>query len=324
VIALVQTPEGPRLRRDAPEPGPPHEALVAVRLAGVCATDLEIAQGYMDFRGVMGHEWVGEVLEAGDPAWIGRRVVGEINAACGTCEVCARGLPTHCPHRTVTGIVGRDGAFAERLRVPVGNLHEVPAGLPDEAAVFTEPLAAACEVLEQVHLRPTHTAVVLGAGRLGQLVARVLALTGAQVTALSRRPEPLGFLPPGVRGVTLDRLPPDLRDAAADVVVDCTGSAEGISLAKRLVRPRGTVVLKTTTRGQRGPSLTGWVLDEVRVVGSRCGPFAPALRLLASGAVDPRPLVTARLPLLQAEEALRLARATGHMKVLIDPRGAVH
>lgn len=324
MIALVQTDEGPRLRHDAPEPGPAHEALVSVRLAGVCATDLEIAQGYMDFRGIMGHEWVGEVLEAPDAAWVGRRVVGEINAACGTCETCARGLPTHCPHRTVTGIVGRDGAFAERLRVPLGNLHEVPPHVPDEAAVFTEPLAAACEVAEQVHVRPTDSVVVLGAGRLGQLVARVLALTGARVTAISRRAGPLDFLPPGIPSATLDDLPRDLRSARADVVVDCTGTPGGVALAKDLVRPRGVVVLKTTTRAKQGPALTGWVLDEVRVVGSRCGPFAPALRLLAGGAVDPRPLITARLPLAQAREALALAGTPAQMKVLIDPRGAVH
>lgn len=324
MIALVQTDEGPRLHHDAPEPGPAHEALVSVRLAGVCATDLEIAQGYMDFRGIMGHEWVGEVLEAPDAAWVGRRVVGEINAACGTCETCARGLPTHCPHRTVTGIVGRDGAFAERLRVPLGNLHEVPPHVPDEAAVFTEPLAAACEVAEQVHVRPTDSVVVLGAGRLGQLVARVLALTGARVTAVSRRAEPLDFLPPGVARATLGDLPRDVRGPRADVVVDCTGSPGGVALAKDLVRPRGVVVLKTTTRAKQGPALTGWVLDEVRVVGSRCGPFAPALRLLASGAVDPRPLITARLPLAQAREALALAGTPAQMKVLIDPRGAVH
>ncbi len=312
------------LDHEAPDPGPRGDALIAVRLAGVCSTDLEIAQGYMNFRGIMGHEWVGEVLEAPDPAWIGRRVVGEINVPCGACDVCARGLPTHCPHRTVTGIVGRDGAFAEYLRLPVANLHEVPDGVSDEAAVFTEPLAAACEVLEQVHVRPTDTAVVLGAGRLGQLVARVLALIGARTLAVSRRSEPLAFLPPEVSGITVDDLPEALGWARADVVVDCTGAPEGINLAKRLVRPRGVVVLKTTTRDQQGPALTGWVLDEVQVVGSRCGPFAPALRLLASGAVDPRPLITARLPLSRGVDALGLAGEPAHMKVLIDPRVAVH
>ncbi|MFN7143023.1 MAG: MDR/zinc-dependent alcohol dehydrogenase-like family protein [Myxococcota bacterium] len=301
--ALALGPDGPALvqKPDATRPG---EARVRVRVAGVCATDLEIVKGYMGFAGTLGHEWVGEVEDAPDPAWVGKRVVGDINCPCGACATCAAGRPTHCPNRTVLGIVNRDGAFAERLSLPVANLHVVPDGVPDEAAVFVEPLAAACEILEQVHVRPSQRVVVLGTGRLGQLCARVLALTGAEVAAVGRNARTLGLLPAEVRGVALS-------DAAglagADIVVDCTGSADGLGLATSLLRPRGTLVLKTTVHDVARVEPNRWVIDEVTVVGSRCGPFEPALRLLASGRVDPRPLVDARFPLERGVEALGMS-----------------
>lgn len=315
MLALALGPSGPALV-EKPDPAVPGEARVRVRLAGVCATDLELVKGYMGFAGTLGHEWVGEVEAAPDPRWVGRRVVGDINVACGLCAACLAGRGTHCPSRSVLGIVNRDGAFAERLCLPVANLHEVPDGVPDEAAVFVEPLAAACQILEQVHVRPSDRVVVLGTGRLGQLCARVLALSGAAVTGVGRNPTTLALLPRGVGAVAL-------ADAAAlagaDIVVDTTGNPEGLALATRLVRPRGTIVLKTTTHDLGGVTPNAWVIDEVTIVGSRCGPFAPALRLLAAGLVDPRPLISGRHPLARGLEALELAGQPGAVKVLIEP-----
>lgn len=314
MYALVHTAEGPVVRSNHPLPARPSgEAEIALSLGGICATDLELVQGYMGFTGVLGHEWVGRVLRSDDPRWIGKRVVGDINCPCGSCATCRAGRPTHCPQRSVLGIQDRDGAFRERFHLPEANLHAVPNEVPDEAAVFVEPLAAALEVLEQVHLRPSQRAIVLGVGRLGQLCARVLALTGAQVTGVGRSPTRLALLPPGIRR---SAEPESL--ARADVVVDCTGSATGLGLATRLVRPRGTLVLKTTVHGQSPQSPTPWVIDEITVVGSRCGPFGPALRLLASGVIDPTPLITARYPLAEGEQALRAAARPEHTKVLLE------
>lgn len=300
---------------DVPVPDRADEARIRVSLAGVCATDLEIVRGYMGFSGTLGHEWVGVVEAAPDRAWVGRRVVGDINASCGRCPTCLAGRPSHCPSRTVLGIVGRDGAFAEQISLPIANLHAVPDAVPDDAAVFTEPLAAACEILEQVHVRPSTRVIVLGAGRLGQLSARVLALTGATVDVVGR-PERTALLPDGVGRVALADAG---RLAGADIAVDCTGSKDGLALATRLVRARGTVVLKTTVHDPAAPPVNGWVIDEVTLVGSRCGPFDPALRLLASGAVDPRPLISARLPLADGVAAMRRAAEPGTMKVLLEP-----
>ena len=270
----------------------------------------------MGFQGVLGHEFVGEVLAAPDPALVGRRVVGEINAACGTCGTCSVGRPTHCPHRTVLGIQGRDGAFQERFSLPVGNLEPVPDGVSDEAAVFVEPLAAALEILEQVHVRPTDRVVVLGLGRLGQLCARVLALTGAEVAGVGRGGRGVDRLPPGIAGLPLDRAE---ELAGADLVVDCTGHRDGIALATRLLRPRGTLVLKTTVHDVGEAPVVPWVIDELTVVGSRCGPFAPALRLLERGLVDPTPLIDARLSLSQGLAALEQAARRGVLKVVLTP-----
>ena len=313
--ALALTPDGPVVR-DQPLAARAGEATIRTVVAGVCATDLELVKGYMGFDGVLGHEWVGVVEDAPDPAWIGRRVVGDINAACGACATCAAGRPTHCPQRTVLGIQDRDGAFAERLSLPLRNLHAVPEGVPDEAAVFVEPLAAACEILQQIHVRPTDRVVVLGVGRLGQLCARVLALTGARVDAISRNPGRLELLPPGIGRGTLgeaDAL------AGADLVVDCTGNPEGLALATKLVRPRGTLVLKTTTHDLGTLSPIPWILDEITLVGSRCGPFAPALRMLASGTVDPTDLISAEYTLDDGLAALDRAARRDTVKVLLRP-----
>lgn len=310
MLALVN---GPRVE-DRPFQPLAGEAVIRLGLGGVCATDLELIKGYMGFEGVLGHEWVGVVESAPDPAWVGRRVVGDINCPCGACPTCLAGRRNHCPTRTVLGILGRDGAFAERFCLPVANLHAVPEGVPDEAAVFAEPLAAACRILEQVHVGPSDRVVVLGAGRLGQLCARVLALTGAEVTAVNRSPGKLSRLPAGISGVGIDDAP-----RGVDVVVACTGSAHGLALATDLVRPGGTIVLKTTVKDPAGLDPTRWVIDEIRVVASRCGPFEPALRLMASGAVRPEELIDARRALAEGVSALDEAAAPDTLKVLLDP-----
>jgi len=310
--ALALTDDGPALV-DRPLPDRPDEARVRVLRAGICATDLELVRGYMHFRGVLGHEFVGVVEQAPGPALVGRRVVGDINVACGACPTCLAGRPTHCPTRTVLGIVGRDGVFASHTSLPVGNLHPVPDAISDEAAAFVEPLAAACEILDQVHVRPTDRVVVLGVGRLGQLCARVLALTGAEVVGVGR-PERTALLPAGIGRSTVD----DAR-GGADVVVDCTGSPDGLRVATGLVRPRGVVVLKTTTHVDPTVPAARWVIDEITLVGSRCGPFDAAIRLLASGSVDVRPLITDVLPLSRGLEALALAARPDVLKLQLAP-----
>jgi 2-desacetyl-2-hydroxyethyl bacteriochlorophyllide A dehydrogenase len=312
--------EGERLafRDDLPAASaPPGEAIVRVRLAGICGTDLELVRGYYPFTGVPGHEFVGVVEDSPRaPEWVGRRVVGEINAACGTCPTCRAGRRTHCPARTVLGIRGRPGAFAERLALPVENLHEVPAPLADEEAVFTEPLAAALQIQAQVPLRPEQRVLVLGAGRLGTLVARTLVVTGAQVTVVARQADRRRQLAAaGVAAVA----PDDVPVGAADVVIDCTGHPDGFALARAAVRPRGTIVLKSTYAGEASVNLSSVVVDEITVVGSRCGAFAPALERLAARGLSVADLVQARYPLARGEEAFAEAARPGALKVLIEP-----
>lgn len=303
----------------APTPPPPGETLVRVRLAGICNTDLELARGYMAFRGVLGHEFVGQVVQGPDPAWVGLRVVGDINAACyaASCDACRAGRHTHCPNRTTLGIYRRDGALADYLLLPQANLYVVPDAIPDEMAVFAEPLAAACEIVEQVKLSPTDRVVVLGDGKLGLLVAAVLRLTGCDLTLLGRHAEKLAIAESWGVPVRLASEPLPLQ--RADVAVECTGSPTGFVEALRLLRPRGTLVLKSTYHGELSVDMSGLVIDEITVIGSRCGPFAPALRLMATGLVDPRPLISAILPLDEAEVAFSRAAAPGVLKVLLKP-----
>jgi threonine dehydrogenase-like Zn-dependent dehydrogenase len=303
-----------RLREDLPTPSPgPHEAIVRVAAAGICGTDLELARGYYPFAGVPGHEFVGRVEEAPDaPAWVGKRVVGEINVACGECAECAAGRRTHCARRSVIGIRDRDGALAESVAVPIANLHEVPARVPDELAVFTEPTAAALEVQEQVAIGPDQRVGVIGPGRLGQLVARTLALTGCELRVAGRNADALAAL--ARRGIVTG---PNLPDRWADVVVECTGHPDGLEQARRAVRPRGTIVMKSTYHGPAAVNLSPFVVDEITLVGSRCGPFAKALDLLASGRLDVSDLVTAVYPLAEAEEAFDAAARPGVLKVLV-------
>jgi threonine dehydrogenase-like Zn-dependent dehydrogenase len=300
---------------------PPGEALVRVTLAGICNTDLELVRGYYPFTGVPGHEFVGRVERApGAERWEGRRVVGEINAVCGRCEACAAGRRTHCERRTVLGIVNRNGAFAERLALPVENLHEVPDGLPDEEAVFTEPLAAALEIQEQVKVGPGSRVVVVGDGKLGNLVAQTLALTGCALTVIGRHPRKLALL--ADRGIETE-VADSVRPGRADIVVECTGNPEGLELARTAVRPRGTIVLKSTYAGRTSLDISRLVVDEVTLVGSRCGPFAPALGLLAERRVEVGPLVHARFPLEDALAAFAEAARPGALKVLVETgRGA--
>jgi len=290
-------------------------AVVSVHAAGVCRTDLELVRGYMDFRGVLGHEFIGEVAE-GPAEWRGRRVVGEINFGCGRCVACASGMRRHCPNRRVLGILGADGAFAERVALPVANLHAVPDSVGDEEAVFAEPLAAAFEILEQVAVAPEASVVVLGDGKLGLLVTQVLARTGARVLAVGRHEEKLALLRArGIEAVHLDAW----KRERVDIVVEATGTATGFALAMAATRPRGTLVLKSTVAAGVQLNLAPLVIDEITVVGSRCGLFPPALAALAAGSVDVRSLISAELPLARGVEALEKAREPGVMKVLLRP-----
>jgi alcohol dehydrogenase len=311
------------LKVDEQRPAPriqPGEALIEVRRAGICNTDLEITRGYLDFHGVLGHEFVGTVREVASPEdkdWLGKRVVGEINAACGHCPTCRANRPTHCPNRTTLGIGGLDGAFADYLRLPVVNLVEVPASVPDEQAVFTEPLAASVEILEQLHIRPTDRALVVGDGKMGLLISQVLRLTGAEVGLLGRHPEKAALVER--QGVTFHQgVPLEPGEVGFDVVVECTGNAEGLATARSLVRPRGTLVLKSTYHGTPSVPLSMYVVDEINVVGSRCGPFAPALRLLERRLIDVEPLISAEYSLKDGLAAFDAAFGKGNLKVLLN------
>jgi threonine dehydrogenase-like Zn-dependent dehydrogenase len=303
-----------RLRHDVPVPTPsPGEALVRVVAAGICNTDLELVRAYYPYTGVLGHEFVGVV--EGDSPFAGRRVVGEINAVCGDCRACRAGRRTHCERRTVLGIVRRDGAFAEYLTLPDENLHPVPDRVPNDVAVFTEPLAAALEIQEQVAITPESSVLVVGDGKLGQLVAQSLALTGCDLRVLGRHEAKLALL--AARGIVcvaeMSILP-----GSFDVAVECTGDATGFELAQRALRPRGTLVMKSTYAGRLTLDASGIVVNELTLIGSRCGPFGKALSLLEVGRVDVRALVQARYPLERALEAFDHAQRPGTLKVLLE------
>jgi threonine dehydrogenase-like Zn-dependent dehydrogenase len=317
-----------RLVNDAnypmPRPGD-DEVLVRVVRAGVCETDLQLIKGYMGFNGVLGHEFVG-VAESGPFA--GRRVVGEINCSCGTCPTCLAGRPSHCPNRAVLGILNHDGAFANYVAIPQRNLHAVPDSISDDEAVFTEPLAAAFQIPAQVPIDHDDRVVVLGDGRLGNLCAQVLARITAHVTVVGKHPEKLALLSGPAqaghyRSDGSDRAPIATKLLAdvdpshdQDLVVDCTGSPTGLPTALSLVRPRGTIVLKTTVAGEQTMAWAPIVIDEVTIVGSRCGPFERALKALEAGEVSVLPLISSRYRLTEGVEALEHARST--LKVLLD------
>lgn len=303
------------LRTDLPEPEPqPGEALIAVRRAGICNTDLELRRGYYPFRGIPGHEFVGVVLEA-PGAWKGKRVVGEINATCGDCPACRAGRRSHCERRTVLGIVNRNGAFAERLALPIDNLHEVPDGLSDEDAVFVEPLAAALEIQQQVAIRDSDRVLVVGDGKLGNLIAQTLRLVAGNLRVVSRNPAKGEIL----RGLGVRTIAPEaVVTGEADIVVECTGDPAGFDLARRAVRPRGTIVLKSTYAGDTRVNFSAIVVDEITLIGSRCGPFGPALELLHQRAVSVLPLIHARYALADGVEAFSRAESRGVLKVLLQ------
>lgn len=310
--------DGHDLKLDFSYPSPVADdqtAVVKVHLAGICSTDLQIFKGYMDFKGVPGHEFVGSVSD-GPSEWLGKKVVGEINFGCGYCESCARDLSRHCPDRTVMGILKADGAFADYVAVPVRNLHLVPGFVPDEQAVFTEPLAAAFEILTQIQTNPGDQILVLGDGKLGNLCAQVLRLTGAKVTALGKHEDKLKLIRrDGVRTVLLDHWKPRLFD----VVVEATGSAAGLEMAIDAVRPRGTLVLKSTIAGAHRVSLAPLVINEINLIGSRCGVFPDALEALAAGQVSVTPLVEEVYPLCRWFDAFEHARQRGARKILLRP-----
>lgn len=308
-----------RLRHDYPQPAPaPDEALIRVRLAGICATDLELVKGYAGgFTGILGHEFVGEVVDAPQAAHlIGRRVVSSINIGCGDCAACRLGNVEHCARRVVPGIHQRDGVFAEYVALPLSNLFVVPDEIPDEAAVFTEPLAAAVRIREQVHARPTQQTAVVGPGRLGMLVGQVLNLAGTGVTMLGRSAGSLRF--PASLGLQT-ALAADAPARSFDLVVEATGNEAGFSQALRLIRPLGTLVLKSTFHGVPAIDLTSLVVNEITVIGSRCGPFAPALRLLAQRQVAVQPMIDAEYALQEGADALAHAARRGVRKVLLRP-----
>ena len=311
--ALVLDENGVRLDEDRPEPvAADGEVRVRVLRAGICETDLQLIRGYKGFRGVLGHEFVGIPL---DGPLKDQRVVGEINCSCWTCDTCRAGRPGHCPTRTVLGILGHDGAFADLVAVPERNLHAVPDGVDTDAAVFTEPLAAAFQILEQLTIERADRIVVLGDGRLGNLCAQVLASAADSVLVVGKHPEKLARLEAlGIETRLLDDRP---RDRDADIVVDCTGSASGLETALELVRPRGTIVLKTTIAGTQDISLAPVVVDEVTIVGSRCGPFDRALDALANGLVEVPSLVDDRFDLSDGVRALERAGEPGVLKVLL-------
>lgn len=304
-------------RNDYPRPIPAEdEALIRVTLGGICSTDLEIIKGYANFQGVLGHEFVGVVEEAAEPTWIGRRVVGTINLGCGRCPICLAHGPEHCPNRTVLGIINRDGAFANYVTLPLVNLHPIPDTVPDETAVFTEPLAAALRIREQLTIRPAMQAAVVGPGRLGLLIGQVLALAGTEVTMLARRPESLTL--PAQLGLATGLVDEAAADSF-DLVVEATGNEQGLAHSLRLVRPLGTLVLKSTFAGQAKIDLSKLVVAEITVVGSRCGPFAPALRLLAGGKIEVQAMIQGDYPLSDGLAAFAHAAQPGVRKILLRP-----
>jgi alcohol dehydrogenase len=316
--------EAPQLR--------PGWALIRVRMAGICNTDVEILRGYHDFRGIVGHEFVGEVVSvhgvsaATKKKWLSKRVAGEINASCPAhgykpvCEFCRRGLKTHCARRTVLGIVAHDGTFAEYLTLPLENLHLVPPNISDEKAVFIEPLAAACQILDQISIRQFSSAAVLGDGKLAQLIASVLRASGSSVTLYGKHGSKLKLAQrAGIKTKQVHGDARDLKNVKENyrLVVEATGSPTGLTLAQQMTEPRGTLLLKSTFHGAAPVETWPIVVKEITVVGSRCGPFAKAIALLRSSKVDPTPLISRVFPLKDAPKAIVYAQKTGVMKVLL-------
>ncbi len=293
------------------------ESVVKVKLAGICGTDLEILQGYMSYKGIPGHEFVGVVEDSENKDLIGKRVVGEINAGCKTCTSCINGLERHCPNRTVLGILNRDGAFAQYLSLPEKNLHVVPDSIKDEQAVFVEPLAAAFEIIEQIHIEPNWEIAIVGDGRLAQLVVRVLKISCPNITCFGRHEKKLELLKKlGIK----TKIGIDSNDEKKyDLVIEATGNDSGFSDTMKLIRPRGTVILKSTIASQNKLDLTPAVVNEVTVIGSRCGIFRPAINALESGSVSVEELVDSIYPLEKFQQAFEHAKKPGALKILLKP-----
>lgn len=299
------------------------EALIRPTRMGICSTDLELCQGYMGFTGILGHEFVGvveSVADRKDSKWVGKRVVGSINCVCGGCDMCKAGLREHCRERTVLGIAGRDGCFAERFTLPTMNLIEVPDNIDDDHAVFTEPLAAAYQILRQLTIEGRPYITVLGDGRLGLLCAQVMSQLNATVRCVGKHTEKLQLCEKwGVKHRLLKDV--GLRNDQ-DIVVDCTGSANGLASAMGMVRPRGTIVMKTTVAPGRNPlplDLSPLVINEIKLIGSRCGPFNEALSAMSSEKVDVLSLISRRMKLADGVDALKLAGKPEVIKVLLEP-----
>jgi 2-desacetyl-2-hydroxyethyl bacteriochlorophyllide A dehydrogenase len=305
--------------RDYPTPLPGRgEALIRVNSAAICNTDLEIIKGYLGFSGILGHEFAGTVMEAGGEGrhLVGKRVVGEINCACGTCGYCLKGLRSHCPVRKTLGIQEKDGAFAEYVTLPVENLWELPDSVTDREAVFVEPLAAAFEITEQIQIKPTDKILVLGDGKLGILTALVLGLTQAEVTLAGKHDRKLEIArKQKISTVKVNNL---RAERQYDIVAEATGSSAGLEVALQLVRPRGKIVLKTTVARGKEMNLAPIVIHEIAVIGSRCGPFGPALRALSRNAIDVNPLITSVYKPYDVEKAFRKAASRDSLKVILD------
>ena len=298
-----------------PEPGP-QEALIKVSLAGICATDLELVKGYYPYCGIPGHEFVGRIVDAPDqPQRINERVVGEINISCGVCPTCLAGRKNHCPRRTVMGIVKHHGAFAEYVCLPLANLVRVPDTVCDDAAVFVEPLAAALEIREQLPIKAADHVLVLGAGRLGQLIAQSLIPTGCNLKVAARYEKQQKLLAQKNVNIIVEQ---SISENTFDIAIEATGSPEGFFLAQKAVRPGGTMVLKSTYKGDVQVNLSSIVVDEISIVGSRCGPFAPALAMLESGQADPTGMIDARYPVDKALKAFDHAARPGTLKIILE------
>jgi len=308
-LQVVETPTNPK------------EALIRVKLAGICATDLEMVKGYYPFKGIPGHEFVGEVVALGSEIkgqdhWLGKRVVGDINVLCGVCEQCRALRINHCENRTVLGIVDRNGVHAEYTTLPLSNLHIVPDDIPDEKAVFTEPIAAALEIVEKVHIKPTDRVLVIGAGKLGNLIGQVLQLTGADLRVVAKHHSQIVLLALNdLRSIREEELKPH----SWDVVVEATGSPAGFELARKVIRPEGKLVLKSTYKGNMEVNLSSLVVQELHLIGSRCGPFAPALRLMQANKIDPTKLIDSSYSFKDALLGYERAATRGALKVLLKP-----
>lgn len=302
------------LKENLPIPQPPSgEALVKVLRSGICNTDLELIRGYYPYKGILGHEFVG-IVEQGDDTLVNQRVVGEINASCGNCYYCKSGQPTHCENRTVLGIVNRNGAFAEYLTLPIQNLHPIPDSISTDVATFTEPLAAALEIQEQVKITPNHRVLLIGDGKLGLLVAQTLALTGCELLVIGRHSEKLDILKnKGIKTGFAEQI----TTQSFDIAVECTGNKDGFAIALNALRPRGILVLKSTYAEKLTLDMSALVVNEITVIGSRCGPFDKALKLLETNKIDVTPLITATYSLSEGITAFNHATQKGVLKILL-------